>query len=568
MVYRTNSIWSEESVNTRVAQDALNRRVFMRLVGGAAAAAAAGVGIGGQALGASLAQEAEPVAGGTLRIGLNAEPDTLDPHRTPSRYMWMVGLPMYDPLVISDTTGAIYPSLATAWEISEDQLTYTFTLRDDVMFHDGTPFNAEAVKYNYDRVVDPATGSLLSNDDIGPYESSTVIDDYTVEVKLSAPYGPLLRMLSLMEFAIISPTAAESLGLEDYGFAPVGTGPFKFVEWTLQESTVFEKNPDYNWGASDIYPITGAAYLDGIVYQYLVEAGTRIAALENGEVDAITSVPPLEVARLEESSDFTIEKYAASGHPSAFILNTSKPPTDDLNVRTAINLAMDREALVAALYDNQNDPAYGPLSPVTFGYWPEGPERWAFNPEEADRLLQESGWAKDGEYYQKDGEPLTLELYAFGTAGPTGEAVQAELRLSGIQVNVNILEFTEQKRITFEGLHNLCLITFGAPDPRILKLLYHSINMREEGWAWTKFLDSNPEVQAELDAALDAGEQTSVPEERETHYFEAQRIINEYALVLPVKNDYQIIGLSNRINGWQQDDANFHPRPYAVWLSE
>ncbi len=555
---------SPDAIDALVARDEMNRRIFMRLVGGAAAAAAVAANAP-RALGAP-ARQATPTAGGTLRIGLNAEPDTLDPHRTPSRYMWMVGLAMYDPLVISDTSGTIYPNLASSWTISDDGLTYTFTLRTDVTFHDGTPFNAEAVKFNYDRVVDPATGSLLSNDDIGPYESATVIDDYTVAVKLSAPYGPFLRMISLMEFAIISPTAAQAEGLDGYGFKPVGTGPFRFVSWTLQDSTVFEKNPDYAWGAADIYPLTGPAYLDGIVYQYLIEAGTRIAALENGEVDAITSVPPLEVARLQGNAELTIEKYAASGHPSSFIINTNKAPTDDLNVRTAINRAIDRAALCQALYDNQNDPAYGPLSPVTFGYWPDGADLWSFDAEEADRLLGASGYTRDGEYYQKDGQPLTLELYVFGTAGPTGEAVQAEMRLSGIQVNVNVLEFTEQKRITFEGLHNLCLVTFGAPDPRILKLLYHSINMRQEGWAWTKFLDSNPEVQAQLDAALDAGEQTSVPEERQAHYFEAQRIINEFALVLPVKNDYQIIGLSSRINGWQQDDANFHPRPYGVWL--
>lgn len=551
---------SETLINQLVSRDELNRRVFLRLLGAGAASAAA--------LGSSIGIAGAQTEGGTLRIGLNAEPDTLDPHRTPSRYMWMVGLAMYDPLVISDTSGTIYPMLAKSWEVSEDQLTYTFSLRDDVTFHDGTPFNAEAVKFNYDRVVDPATGSLLSNDDIGPYESSTVIDEYTVEIKLSAPYGPFLRMISLMEFAIISPTAATELGLDNYGFNPVGTGPFKFVEWTLQESTVFERNPDYTWGSTDIYPISGPAHLDGIVYQYLLEAGTRIAALENGEVDAITSVPPLEVERLEGNENLVIEKYAASGHPTAFIMNTAKAPTDDVNVRRALNLAMDREALTQALYAGQNDPAYGPLSPVTFGYWPEVSEHVRFDPDEADRLLNESGWSRDGEYYQKDGEALTVELYAFGTAGPTGEAVQAELRLSGIAVNVNILEFSEQKRIAFEGLHNLIMITFGAPDPRILKLLYHSVNMRKDGWGWTHFLETSPDIQGQLDAELDAGEQTGVNEERQEHYFEAQRIITENALVLPVKNDYQIIGLSKRVSGWQMDDANYHPRPFAVSLSD
>ena len=567
MTYAKDSFFHEDAISARVAQEGLDRRIFLKLLGaGAGAAALASGGLASRGIRSAAAQE--PATGGTLRIGLNAEPDTLDPHRTPSRYMWMVGLAMYDPLVISDSAGAIYPNLASEWTISEDGLTYTFTLRQDVKFHDGTPFNAEAVKYNYDRVVDPATGSLLSNDDIGPYESATVIDDFTVEVKLSAPYGPFLRMISLMEFAIISPTAAEEAGLDAYGQNPVGTGPFKFVEWTLQERTVFEKNPDYAWGSADIYPITAAPYLDGIEYIYLIEAGTRIAALESGEVDAITSVPQLEVARLEESGDFQVLKFPASGHPSAFIINTMKAPTDDVNVRTAINLALDRQAIVEALYDNQNTPAYGPLTPATFAYWPEWETRWAFNLEEADRLMTESGWTKGDEFYEKDGSPITLELYVFGEAGPTGEAAAGQLAISGFQVNVNVAEFSEQKGIAFEGLHNLCLVTFGAPDPRILKLLYHSINMRENGWAWSHFMEANAEQQGLLDAALDLGDTQTDPAAREAAYFEAQRLIAENALVMPVKNDFQIIALAPKVQGWLMDDANYHPRPYAVSLSE
>ncbi len=566
MTYSKDSFWHEESLNTRLAQEQVDRRVFFKLLGAGAGAASLGGALASRGISGVSAQEGTP--GGTLRIGLNTEPDTLDPHRTPSRYMWMVGLAMYDPLVIFDVSGAIYPNLASEWLISDDGLTYTFTLRQDVLFHDGTPFNAAAVKYNYDRVVAPETGSLLSNDDIGPYESATVIDDFTVEIKLSAPYGPFLRMISLMEFAIISPTAAEAAGLDAYGQNPVGTGPFKFVEWVLQERTVFEKNPDYAWGSSDIYPITGAPYLDGVTFTYLVEAGTRIAALESGEVDAITSVPQLEVARLEESGDFQVLKFPASGHPSAFILNTMKAPTDDLNVRKALNLALDRQAIVEALYDNQNTPAYGPLTPATFAYWPEWEALWAFNLEEADRLMTESGWTKGDDFWEKDGSPISLELYVFGTAGPVGEATAGQLALSGFDVKVNVLEFTEQKAITFEGLHNLCLVTFGAPDPRILKLLYHSINMRENGWAWTKFLEANPEQQAALDAALDLGDTETDAAAREAAYFTAQQVIAENALVLPVKNDFQIIALGANVQGWQMDDANFHPRMYPVYLTE
>jgi peptide/nickel transport system substrate-binding protein len=558
------SLWTEETVDRLIARDRLNRRRFLHLLGAATGAAMLGRS---PSAATALAQDA-PTPGGTLRVVLPMEPDSLDPHRTPSRYMWMVGLAVYDPLVISDNEANIYPNLAKSWEISPDQLTYTFTLRDDVTFHDGTPFNAEAVKYNYDRVVDPKTGSLLSNDDIGPYDSTTVVDDHTVQVKMKGVYGPLLRMLSLMEFAIISPTAAEAAGLDNYGRSPVGTGPFKFVEWIPQQSMTFERNTDYQWGSPDIYRTSGPAFLDGVQYQFITEPQTRLAALEAGEVDSILNVPELDVERLQSGGEFSVEKFPAMGHPTAFVLNTMKPPTDDINVRRAINKALDRDAINMSLFSGEVEPAFGPISPATFSYWPDVETINAYDPAEADRLLQESGWAKEGEFYSKDGQALTIELYTFGTTGEIGEAVQGQLKKNGIASNVNNLDWSEQKDIAFRGLHNGCLVTFGSPDPRIMKLLYHSENMRENGWAWSHFMEANPDEQAALDAALDAGEMTTDPAERQQHYTEAQRIIVENALELSVKNDFQIVGLAPTVQGWIMDDANYHPRVYNVSLAQ
>jgi peptide/nickel transport system substrate-binding protein len=563
MAFPHGSLWNGSTVDRLVARDCLNRRRLLQLLGGAAGAAL----LGRSRQGTALAQDT-PTPGGTLRVVLPMEPDSLDPHRTPSRYMWMVGLAVYDPLVISDNQSTIYPNLAKSWEISPDQLTYTFTLRDDVTFHDGTPFNAEAVKYNYDRVVDPKTGSLLSNDDIGPYESATVVDEHTVQVKMKEVYGPLLRMLSLMEFAIISPTAAEAAGLDNYGRTPVGTGPFKFVEWVPQQYASFERNPDYQWGAPEIYRNSGPAFLDGVQYQFIVEPQTRLAALEAGEVDAILNVPELDVERLQESDEFAIEKFPAMGHPTAFVLNTMKPPTDDIVVRQAINKALDREAINQSLFSGQVQPAFGPISPATFAYWPDVETINAYDPAAADALLQQAGWVREGDFYTKDGQPLTLELYTFGTTSDIGEAVQGQLKKNGIASNVNNLDWSEQKDIAFRGLHNGCLVTFGSPDPRIMKLLYHSDNMRENGWAWSHFKEANPDLQAALDTALDAAEETTDPAERQTHYTEAQKIIVENALEMSVKSDFQIVGLAKAVQGWEMDDANYHPRVYNVSLSQ
>lgn len=495
------------------------------------------------------------------------EPDTMDPHRTPSRHMWIVGWAIYDPLIISTDKGEIFPNLAKSWEISPDGLTYTFKLRDDVKFHDGTKFNAAAVKYNYDRVVDPKTGSLLSVDDIGPYESSTVVDEYTVAVKLKRPYGPLLRMLSLQEFGMISPTAADKLGLEKYGRTPVGTGPWKFVEWVPQDRMVLQANPDYQWAQGRVYGHSGAPYVDKLIYRFVPDAQARIASLESGEADAIISMPQVEVARLEKTEKYQVLKFNALGHPTSFIFNVQKAPTNELPVRRALNLGLNRAQITQTLYANQNTPAYGPLSPASFGYWKGVEDANKYDLAAAQKLLDDAGWKVGGaNVREKDGKRLMLELYVFGANGPVAEAVQNALKDLRVEVKITVGPFTDQKGVGFDGKHNLMLVTFGAPDPRILRLLYHSDNYRTGGWNWTHLKDANPMMQKQLDDLLDQGEIATDPAKRVAFYTDAQKLLVENGIVLPVKNDFQIIGLKKTVQGWKMDDQNFHPRPYDVNL--
>jgi len=508
-----------------------------------------------------------PKKGGTFTMGEYDEPDTMDPHRTPSRHMWIVGWSLYDPLVIATDKGEILPNLAKSWEISADGLTYTFKLRDDVKFHDGTKFDAKAVKYNYDRIVDPKTGSLLSNDDIGPYESSTVIDDSTVAIKMKRPYGPLLRMLSLQEFAIISPTAAEKFGLEKFGRNPVGTGPFKFVEWVAQDHLTVAPNPDYTWAQTKVYSHSGAPYLDKLIYRFVPDAQARIAALESGEVDAILSIPQTEIARLEGTGKFQVLKFNALGHPTAFIMNANKAPTNDIAVRKALNMGLNRAQITSTLFANQNTPAYGPLSPASFGYWKGCEEINKYDLAAAQKTLDDAGWkVGTSGSREKDGKKATIELYVFGANGPVAEAVQAALKDLKMDVKITAGPFTDQKAVGFDGRHNLSLVTFGAPDPRILRLLYHSDNFRNNGWNWTHLKEADAALQKQLDDFLDAGDTTADPAKRVEAYTAAQKILVENAIVLPVKNDFQIVGLKKSVQGWKMDDQNYHPRPYDISL--
>jgi peptide/nickel transport system substrate-binding protein len=553
----------------------LSRRDVMRL-GGMSAGAAAAYLLMGHAAGAPFrAQDATPPAGsegtpkkgGELRVGMADEPDTMDPHRTESSAMWSIGWQLFDTMLISNPEGDIFPSLFDAWELADDSVTYTFTLHPGVTFHDGSPWNAEAAKYNFDRVVDPDTGSILSRDDLGPYASSEVIDDTTLKVTLSEPYGPFLRMLTQMELGVLPATAAD-MAVEDFGQKPVGSGPFSFVEWVLQDHLTLAANPDYNWAPQDIYAHQGPPHVDQITFKFLTEAETRIAALEAGEVDAVFPVPEIDVPRLEAEGGFTIVKAPVSGGPLSFVVNANRFPTDDNVVRMAINNGLDRQQMMDTLYAGQYEPGYGPLTPITFSYWAVCEEVNAFDLEGAKKMLEDAGWVMNGDFYEKDGQPLELQVYVFGTSGPVGEAFQSAIKPLGVDAKITVAPFTDQKAVGFEGRHNLMLGRFDAPDPRILRLLYHSENFGETGFMWTHFQETNPDLQATLDDALETGDTETDADARAAAYTQAQQIIVENGLAVPLRYDHMIAGMRDYVKGWAMNDLGFQPRLYDVWLDQ
>jgi peptide/nickel transport system substrate-binding protein len=555
----------------------LTRRDVVRLAGAGAGAAAALALLGRgaaapagpmSAVRPAVAQDATPKTGGELRIGVGDEPDTMDPHRTEASSMWNIGWQMFDTMLISNPEGEIFPALFDSWEVSDDDLTYTFTLHPDVTFHDGSPWNAEVAKYNFDRIVDPATGSILSRDDLGPYASSEAVDESTLKVTLSEPYGPFLRMLTQMEFGVLPGTAVDLAAVEDFGQNPIGSGAFSFEEWVLQDHLSLVANPKYAWAPEDIYTHNGPPYLEKITFRFLPEAQTRIAALEAGELDAVFPLPEIDVKRLEAEGIYTIVKAPVSGGPLSFVTNANKFPTDDNVVRLAINKGLDRQQMMDTLYASELEPGYGPLTPITFSYWSGCEEINAFDLEGAKKMLEDAGWAMDGEFYAKDGQPLELQVFVFGTSGPVAEAFQSAIKPLGVDAKITVAPFTDQKAIGFEGRHNLMLGRFDAPDPRILRLLYHSENFGETGFMWTHFQESNPDLQEQLDAALVTGDTVTDADARIAAYTEAQQIIVENGLAVPIRYDHAIIGIRDYVKGWAMNDLGFQPRLYDTWLDQ
>ncbi|HUG63129.1 MAG TPA: ABC transporter substrate-binding protein, partial [Methylomirabilota bacterium] len=271
-------------------------------------------------------RSAQATPGGTVTVAVQADPCTLDCHVNSCTRDSIYHHALFDHLIQRSPDGTLYPALATEWSVAEDGVTWTLRLRNDVMFHDGTPFNAEAVVFNFERIVNPDTKSEYAVFQLGPYESSRAVDEFTVELKMSRPYGPLPVSLATYGIAMMSPAAVDQYG-DQIGQNPVGTGPFKFVEWTPANQVVFERNPDYNW-SSAIDAVTGPAPLDQMIFRIIPEASTRSAALQAGEVDLANVVAP-DFPLFEGDDDYRLQTILIEGYPPAgLFVNVIKPPTD------------------------------------------------------------------------------------------------------------------------------------------------------------------------------------------------------------------------------------------------
>src|SRR3990172_10744492 len=232
---------------------------------------AGGVDASGQSAAQAPPPDAKP--GGKLVLGFQYEPVTLDPQVTGQANAIRVLVNIVDGLVYVDQEGNIKPMLAERWRISPNGKIYTFFLRKGVKFHDGTPFNAQAVKFTLDRVLDPATASQGARIAIGPYEKSEVIDDYTVRITLKEAFAPFLLNLGPGSLSPVSPEAVRRLG-RDFGRAPVGTGAFMVKEWRAKDHIVLVRNPNWTWGP---LPNKGPAYLEEITIKFIPEDQVRSA---------------------------------------------------------------------------------------------------------------------------------------------------------------------------------------------------------------------------------------------------------------------------------------------------
>ena len=476
------------------------------------------------------ATEAPAVSGGTLTLGIPIEPETLDPGDAVYVQEQFILMNIFDSLLSISPDGELHPGLASAWEPNADYSEFTFTLRDDVTFHDGTPFTAEAVKASFDHINSEAIlesgGKSLLTDHA--YVETVVVDDYTVTVKFGASYPLFLRDASRQWLSISSPAALEASGA-DYGRSPVGTGPFKFVQWDAQSQIVLERNPDYNWGP-EFASHQGPALLDQVVFRILPEAATRLTAFETGEILIASEPPSLDAIALAESGTASIETFAQPGIPAILMINAAKAPTDDINVRKAMILAVNQEELATTAFQSLGLPATSVISPSTWAYDEAAASMYSFNLDEAKSLLEGSGWVdSDGDgVREKDGATLTIDWPdnpAWSEA--FNELLIGYLAEAGFDVQYRSMDDGAAYEELLAGNYSLVYMYWTRPDPSPLRYLYHSEN-NNGGGAWSNFTN------AELDAALADADTNTDEAARKQDYITAQNIIMENALAIPM----------------------------------
>ncbi|MBV7378080.1 ABC transporter substrate-binding protein [Maritimibacter dapengensis] len=500
-------------------------------------------------LGFSPAPLAAQTPPGVLIVGQIAEPKSLDPAAVTAQNDFRIVVNMYEGLVrYAPGTLEVEPLLAESWEVSDDGTEYTFMLKEGVTFHDGTPFNAEAVKFNFDRMLNEDhpfhnTGPFPLAFFFSAVQSTDVVDDLTVKFTLNEPYAPFLSNLAYPTGLLVSPAAVEANGA-DFGRNPVGTGPFKFAEWRSNEAVVVEKNPDYH---GDM------AGTEAVVFRPITDANTRVAEMLSGGIDVMVEVPPTALSEFQGDGYQVVEQ--AGPHVWFLILNAKEGPFADKLVRQAANYAINKEALVNEVLEGTAEVAAGPTPPAFAWAYNDELDPYPYDPDKAKELLAEAG---------AEGAELTFYVTEGGSGMldpiPMGTAIQADLNAVGFDVKIETYEwntFLGEVNPGLEGKADMAEMAWMTNDPDTLPFLALRTEAFPDQGGFNSGYYSNPEVDELLSKARVATDQ----DERAALYKEMQAIVQEDAPWVFVANWKQNAVTTDRVE-------NFNLEPSFLLLLE
>lgn len=478
-----------------------------------------------------------------LLTSVPEDPNSLDPHKTSMASASAIMSLIYDRLVYIGDDKLPHPQLAESWQIKDGGKTVVFKIRQGVKFHDGTDLDAEAVAFTFNRLIDPKTAAPAKGW-IGPLEKVEATGKYEATFRFSKPYAPLFTQLSTSYMGIISPTAVKKYG-DQFGRNPVGSGPMKFESWDPANQIVLSRNENYKSWRQDVKN-TGPWHLKKMVYKIVPEAGTRLAALEKGELH-VTGAPPEEIPRLEKDNRFKVIAWKEATNFTFLEFNRKKPPFDDVRVRKAIGYAIDNKAILQGAISGLATENYNPMPVGVAGHDPAIGKEYGFkyDVETAKKLLAEAGWKdtnKDG-ILDKGGQPFRVKLWTYNLSNVTKscEIIKEYLKAVGIDAQIEIMETGTLIGKLPEGQHHFNIMRWTWPDPVILSLLFKSPG-------WTKMY-SNKEV----DAILEKCDTTLDPSERLKYVKEAQIALLKDAAIIPIFTDWIFTVARAQVDGLRMD---------------
>jgi len=503
----------------------------------------------------ALAANDAPVYGGTLIFGKGRDATRLDPADTTDGESSIVTENLFDKLLhFQEDSTALEPGLATSWEVSPDGKTYTFHLRQGVRFHDGTPFDADAVKINFDRQRKPLEGQQFEfwQSFFEPVvDEVTVVDPQTVRISLRENDATFLSNLAMFSMGIVSPAALAKYGA-DVARHPVGTGPFRFVKWDPNQKIVLAANEDY-WD--------GRPYLDKLIFKPVPENAVRLLELEVGAIHGMNGLNPDDTSRVEENPELAF--LEESGMNVGYLaMNNDRKPFDQVKVRQALNHAINKPALIKAFFADGRlgEAAKNPMPPTLWGY-NDAIRDYAYDPARAKQLLSEAGYPQGFE----------MELWALPVVRPympqgqrVAEAIQSDLAKIGVKVRITTYEWGTYLDKLSKGDHQAALIGWigdnGDPDNFLFNLLDAS-NARKGGstnYAFYRGQDAH-HLLMKARRVADMAERTRL-------YEEAQVAIHKDAPWVPLFHAKQMAAVRANVRGFTlhpTGKAHFHRTYFA-----
>jgi peptide/nickel transport system substrate-binding protein len=406
-----------------------------------------------------------------LKISLdasNAGQDTFNPlttNRTNNVYYLI-----YDRLVEMGADGIIYPHLLSSWKISDDGMAITFALRNGVKFHDGSELNADVLKWFLENLAKGPSKYMVA-----AVKSVDKTDNLTVVLNMMRPDPNILYNFTSSFTGIPSKKAIEKYGDEFGRKYVVGTGPFKFASWKTGKEIVLVKNPDYQWGCA-LADNQGPANVDKVIFKEILEDSTRFLEFKTGGVDILENAPTIFLDKIKEDPNARVISMASNTN-FHMVMNTKREFLNNVNIRKAIALSVDQNAILKAVFQGNGSPAYTYLIDRLPARNVDRKYEIHFDPDQAKAIMAEEGWKKGSDgILTKDGKKLALALWSKSDSDERKVAVviQAQLAKLGIEVKIEQFDPSSIKAEFKKGRHDLVIRSYGWDNADILEWFFNS----------------------------------------------------------------------------------------------